>query len=71
MRGRGKLHAGVGRMAGGQLHPSPRECCRSRERLALEARPDTRQLRGRRPGGIEVPGRDLDLDLRLEKRRAP
>ena len=42
---------------------------RGGQRLALEQLPRCAELLRRRSGHIQIPGRDLDLDLRLEERR--
>ena len=54
----------------GEPHPSSGEGGAGDQRLALESGGDELQLVGGRSGPVDVAGRDLDLDLRLEQRRA-
>ena len=61
---------GAGRVAIGEPHPSASEGGAGHERLALESGGDDLQLVGGRAGPVDVAGCDLDLDLRLEQRRA-
>ena len=58
------------RIAVGEPHPSAGEGGAGDQRLALESGGDELQLVGGRSGPADVAGRDLDLDLRLEQRRA-
>jgi hypothetical protein len=58
------------RIAVGEPDPSSGEGGTGHERLALESGGDKLELVGGRSSAIEVAGGDLDLDLRLEQRRA-
>ena len=58
------------RIAVGEPHPSASEGGAGGQRFALEPGGDELQLVGGRSGPADVAGRDLDLDLRLEQRRA-
>ena len=55
----------------GEAYPPSREGRARDERLAVESVGDDLQLVGGRAGSIDLAGRDLDLDLRLEQRRPP
>ena len=58
------------RVAVGEPHPSAGEGGAGDQRFALESGGDELQFVGGRSGPVDVAGRDLDLDLRLEQRRA-
>ena len=58
-----------GRIALRQAYPPSSEARARDECLALESVGHELQLVGGRAGSIDVAGRDLDLDLRLEQRR--
>ncbi len=60
----------AGRIALDEPHPSSSEGGTGDQRFAREAGGDELQLVGRRSGPADVADRDLDLDLRLEQRRA-
>ncbi len=66
--GEGQLRAR--RIALGEPHAASSEGGAGHERLALESGGDKLQLVGGRSSPVDVAGRDLDLDLRLEQRGA-
>jgi hypothetical protein len=66
MRGLFKVTTGASRVTLGQTYPSAGEGRAGEERLAFEQRGDARKLVCCRACQIEVAGRDLSLNLRLE-----
>jgi len=65
----GKEPLPVRRIALGEPHPSVSKGRAGDQRLALESVGHELQFVGGRAGAVDVAGRDLDLDLRLEERR--